>query len=132
MTGSACRSPPRRPGRALARRGAPRGSKAPGGRPRAWRNDDVRSSVFTEGDGQTRTNALWAQDAWYITPDLKLTFGGRYEDWRGYDGLNVSGTTTVVQKDVDGKRFSPKGLLTWNATEKWTLTAAVGKAYRFA
>jgi iron complex outermembrane recepter protein len=97
-----------------------------------WTNDDVRSSVFTQGDGQTRTQALWAQDAWYITPDLKLTFGGRYEDWRGFDGLNVSGTTTVVQKDVSGKKFSPKALLTWNASEKFSMTAAVGKAYRFA
>jgi iron complex outermembrane receptor protein len=97
-----------------------------------WTNDNVRSSVFTEGDGQTRTQALWAQDAWYITPDLKFTFGGRFEDWRGFDGLNISGTTTVVQKDVSGKRFSPKGLLTWQASDKWSLTAAVGKAYRFA
>jgi iron complex outermembrane recepter protein len=97
-----------------------------------WTNDDVRSNVFTEGDGKTRTNALWAQDAWYITPDLKLTFGGRYEDWRGYDGLNVSGTTTIDQKEVSGQRFSPKGLLTWNASDKWSFTAAVGKAYRFA
>ena len=97
-----------------------------------WKDEDSRTTVFTEGDGQTRTQALWMQDAWYITPDLKFTFGGRYEDWRGYDGLNISGTTRVVQKDVDGQRFSPKGLLTWNASDKWSLTAAVGKAYRFA
>jgi iron complex outermembrane receptor protein len=97
-----------------------------------WTNDAVRSSVFTEGDGQTRTQALWAQDAWYITPDLKLTFGGRYEDWRGFDGLNISGTTRIEQKDVSGKKFSPKALLTWNASEKLSVTAAVAKAYRFA
>jgi iron complex outermembrane receptor protein len=97
-----------------------------------WTNDDVRSGVFTEGDGKTRTRALWMQDAWYITPELKFTFGGRYEDWRGFDGLNISGTTSVVQPTVSGTKFSPKGILAWSASDVWSLTAAVGKAYRFA
>jgi iron complex outermembrane receptor protein len=97
-----------------------------------WTDGGTRSSVFTEGDGKTETKAVWAQDAWYITPDLKFTFGGRYEDWRGYNGLNVNGTARVVQPTVEGQKFSPKGLLTWNATDKWTLTAALAKAYRFA
>ncbi|MEO8562352.1 MAG: TonB-dependent receptor [bacterium] len=97
-----------------------------------WTDGGTRARVFTEGDGKTETKALWVQDAWYLTPDLKLTVGGRYEDWRGYDGLNVSGTTRVVQPTVDGQQFSPKGLLTWNASDRWSVTAAVGKAYRFA
>jgi iron complex outermembrane receptor protein len=109
-----------------------------------WRDGGSRTDVFTQGDGKTETKALWVQDQWYITPDLKLTVGGRYEDWRGYDGLNVSATpvdchgTTVaarascVQPTVDRQKFSPKGQLTWNASEKWVLTAALAKAYRFA
>ncbi|HKH92330.1 MAG TPA: TonB-dependent receptor, partial [Gemmatimonadaceae bacterium] len=97
-----------------------------------WTNGSSRTGVFTEGDGKTETKALWLQDAWYITPDLKLTFGGRYEDWRGYDGLNVNSDTTVVQPTVEGQKFSPKGLLTWNASERWSFTAAWAKAYRFA
>ena len=97
-----------------------------------WTDAGARTGVFTEGDGKTESKALWAQDAWYITPDLKFTFGGRFEDWRGFDGLNVSGTTRVVQPTVEGQKFSPKGLLTWNASEKWSFTAALAKAYRFA
>src|SRR5690349_11229186 len=97
-----------------------------------WRDGGSRTGVFTEGDGKTETKALWAQDQWYVTPDLKLTVGGRYEDWRGYDGLNISGTTRVDQPTVEGQKFSPKALLTWNASEKWVLTAALAKAYRFA
>jgi iron complex outermembrane receptor protein len=109
-----------------------------------WRDGGSRTSVFTEGDGKTETKALWAQDQWYITPDLKLTVGGRLEDWRGYDGLNVSaspidchGTTVAagapcVQPTVEGQRFSPKALLVWNASDRWIYTAALGKAYRFA
>ena len=111
-----------------------------------WRDGGSHTDkdVFSEGDGQTESKALWAQDQWYITPDLKLTVGGRYEDWRGYNGLNVSaspidchGDSVVagapcVQPTVEGQKFSPKALLTWNASEKWVLTAALAKAYRFA
>ena len=47
-----------------------------------WTTASTYSGVFTEGDGKTRTAALWVQDAWWITPALKLTVGGRYESWR--------------------------------------------------
>jgi iron complex outermembrane receptor protein len=97
-----------------------------------WRDGSSRTGVFTEGDGKTRTNALWAQDQWYITPELKLTVGGRYEDWRGYDGLNINGGTRVDQPTVEGQKFSPKALLKWTASERWAFTAALAKAYRFA
>jgi len=98
----------------------------------SWTDGGSRTSVFSEGDGKTETKAVWAQDSWYISPDLKLTVGGRYEDWRGFDGLNVNGSTRVVQPTVEGNKFSPKGLLTWKATSDWTFTAALAKAYRFA
>jgi iron complex outermembrane recepter protein len=97
-----------------------------------WRDGGSRTGVFTQGDGKTESKAVWAQDAWYITPDLKLTFGGRLEDWRGYDGLNVNASTRVVQPTVEGQKFSPKALLSWNASDKWAFTAALAKAYRFA
>jgi len=101
-----------------------------------WTDGGSRTTVFTEGDGKTETKAVWAQDAWYVTPDLKLTVGGRYEDWRGFDGLNVasnsSGPTRIAQPTVTGNKFSPKALLSWHASEDWTFTAALAKAYRFA
>jgi len=109
-----------------------------------WRDGGSRTDIFTQGDGKTETKALWAQDQWYVTPDLKLTVGGRLEDWRGYDGLNVASTradchgTVVsaggrcVQPEISGTRFSPKALLSWHASEDWTFTGALAKAYRFA
>jgi len=107
-----------------------------------WRDGASHSDkdIFSEGDGKTETKALWAQEAWYLTPDLKLTVGGRYEDWRGFDGLNVATRTTptdttvtrVPQPTVTGNKFSPKALLSWHASQDWTLTAALAKAYRFA
>jgi len=97
-----------------------------------WRTASTYSGVFTEGDGKTRTEAIWAQDAWWVTPELKLTVGGRYENWKAFDGFNVNGSTQVTQPEVTGSKFSPKAVLAWTPNPEWTATASVGKAYRFA
>jgi iron complex outermembrane receptor protein len=96
-----------------------------------WTTGDSISGVATEGDGKTRTRALWVQDSWRILPRLKLTVGGRYELWRAYDGSNVNGGTRIDQPAVSLSRFSPKGVLSWTASSDWTITASLGKAYRF-
>jgi iron complex outermembrane receptor protein len=96
-----------------------------------WRGGDF-TTVFTEGDGKTQTQAVWAQDTWRLTPTLRFTFGGRYEWWKGYDGYNASGNTTVDQPEVSASKFSPKGSLAWSPSLFWTVTGSVGKAYRFA
>jgi iron complex outermembrane receptor protein len=40
--------------------------------------------------------------------------------------------TRVQQPTVTGNMFSPKALLSWRASQDWTFTAALAKAYRFA
>lgn len=98
-----------------------------------WRaGSAVYSGVATEGDGKTRTQALWVQDRWKIAPALQLTVGARYEDWKGYDGFNVNGITTVRQPTVTAYKFSPKAILAWTPSDLWSITGSVGKAYRFA
>jgi iron complex outermembrane receptor protein len=90
------------------------------------------TSVASEGDGKTRTQALWAQDAWTLNPALKLTLGARYEDWRAYDGLNINGATTVRQPTLSRTNLSPKGTLAWTISPQWSATLSVGQAYRYA
>jgi iron complex outermembrane receptor protein len=97
-----------------------------------WTNASTTTGVFTEGDGKTRTEALWAQDAWQLTSALLFTVGGRYESWRAFDGYNFSGGTSVRQPVVTGTRFSPKAVLAWAPVPEWVVTTSVGKAYRFA
>ncbi|MCC6928731.1 MAG: TonB-dependent receptor [Gemmatimonadaceae bacterium] len=97
-----------------------------------WTSGEPYTGVATRGDGKTRTSALWAQDAWQLAPALRLTVGGRWETWRGYDGVNVNGATTVRQPEVEATKFSPKALLAWNGARDWKVTASLGKAYRFA
>ncbi|MEO7457881.1 MAG: TonB-dependent receptor [Gemmatimonadaceae bacterium] len=89
-------------------------------------------TVATEGDGRTRTQALWLQESWRPLDRVTVTAGGRYERWRAYDGFNASGTTNVVQPEVSAGKFSPKLVVQWTPDLDWTITGSVAKAYRFA
>ena len=47
-----------------------------------WTAGDF-TTVATEGDGKTRTQAVWAQDAWRLTPTLRLTLRRPVRDLAG-------------------------------------------------
>src|ERR1700733_6162012 len=96
---------------------------------------------YSEGLGETRTGALWVQDAWKIVPDLKLTLGGRLETWRALDGFNLNTTTsaagvitstaTINQPSLNSTNFSPKASLSYDPNKDWNLTANFGEAWRY-
>jgi iron complex outermembrane receptor protein len=88
--------------------------------------------VAASASGRTATNAVWAQDIWTITPDLKASLGGRYEDWHAYDGTNVSAAPSlnVRQPEVRAGTFSPKATISWQVSDPWRLTASYGQAWR--
>jgi len=95
-----------------------------------------QGTLFSNSKGQTQTRALWLQDVWQLTPVLKSTVGGRYEQWQATDGYNFSTASngkgfTVNQPNVDKSGFSPKASLAWTMNDLWTLTGSVGKALRF-
>ncbi|CAL77909.1 Putative TonB dependent receptor [Bradyrhizobium sp. ORS 278] len=97
--------------------------------------------LYATGVGETRTGALWVQDAWKILPDLKLTLGGRLETWRALDGFNVNtiqsaaGAITqslvTTQPQLSATKFSPKASLSYDLNRDWNVTANFGEAYRF-
>ncbi len=106
-----------------------------------WQAGGPSTDIATEGDGRTRSQALWLQDAWRLTPAVKVTLGARYEEWRAYDGLNLNGAITVHQPEVRASGFSPKATLAWipslsaqpsTLNSSWLVTASVGQAHRFA
>ena len=94
------------------------------------------TSMFSNSVGKTQIEGYWAQNSWDIKKDWNFTFGGRFENWQAYDGVNTStvGTAlqTINQTPHDEFRFSPKGKLTWSATDRTVLGAAIGQSYRFA
>jgi len=104
--------------------------------------------LFSEGLGETRTGALWLQDAWKIVPNLKLTLGARLETWRALDGFNVGSTvaagtgtaavpvpkltlSTMNQPELSSTNISPKASLSFDPNKDWNLTANFGEAYRY-
>jgi iron complex outermembrane receptor protein len=97
--------------------------------------------LYSEGLGETRTGALWVQDAWKIVPGLKLTLGGRLETWRAQDGFNVNtianaagvitSTNTINQPALASTNFSPKASLSYDPNKEWNITANFGEAYRY-
>jgi iron complex outermembrane receptor protein len=103
---------------------------------------DATNTLYANSAGKTQTLALWAQDAWRFVPDWKLTVGGRFENWRAFDGFNlntttssttgaITSTTAVTQPQLEAARFSPKASLAWEPTKEWQVTASVGVANRF-
>ncbi|GLH75883.1 TonB-dependent receptor [Bradyrhizobium sp. SSBR45G] len=103
--------------------------------------------MFSDGEGETRTGALWIQDAWKIRPDLKLTLGGRLESWEALDGYNLNslaatgGTpgapiptlvaTSKNQPGLSSTNFSPKASLSYDINRDWNVTANFGESYRY-
>lgn len=103
---------------------------------------DATGELYSNSRGSTRTLALWAQDAWRFAPLLKLTLGGRLEDWRAYDGYNlltstnastgaITGTAATAQPELGATKFSPKAQLAFEPSALWLLTASIGQASRF-
>ena len=97
--------------------------------------------LYSEGLGETRTGGLWAQDAWRIFRDLKVTLGGRLETWRALDGFNlnttasaagvITSTATANQPELSSTNFSPKASVSYDLTREWNVTASFGQAFRY-
>jgi iron complex outermembrane receptor protein len=94
---------------------------------------DTTGSVAVDSRGKTRTTAFWLQDVWRMGSDFTATLGGRYENWRAFDGVYYSLTPAaqVIQPEVSAGRFSPKVSLQWNVADSWMATGSIGVAYRF-
>ena len=84
--------------------------------------------------GNTRTVAVWAQDAVQLVPALTLTLGARAEWWRAWGGINSSLTasvnSTVVQPQRSFSGVSPKASLVWKPGGGWAARLSAGQAFR--
>jgi iron complex outermembrane receptor protein len=97
-----------------------------------WQSDSEGATQVLN-KGRTLTQALWAQDVWAVTPQVKLTVGGRYEHWRASDGLNFSAAPALNthQPELSKDAFSPKAVLAWSPLDGWTFKGSVAIANRF-
>lgn len=97
-----------------------------------WRVGDD-GALQSLSEGRTRTQAVWVQDVWTLTPTLKATTGIRFEDWRASNGRNFSATPALdaAQPVQERSGTSPKLVLVWTPMQAWTFKGSVGLAYRF-
>ncbi len=107
-----------------------------------WNSGATSSDTFySNGRGQTLTNALWLQDAWKFAPGFKLTVGGRFETWKASDGYSYTTTPnnagviavplSINQPNLTATKFSPKVSLGYEFNPDWQAIGSFGKASRF-
>lgn len=95
-----------------------------------WRTSDI-GALDSNSRGEASTQAIYLQDAWQLSPDLKLVLGGRQEQWEASQGSNYAGGTTYAYKDKTVSAFSPKASLSWQASDLLALRGSLGRGVRF-
>jgi len=93
-----------------------------------WRGGEA-GSRFSAFNGNTELLSGWAQDAWRFSPQWKAVIGGRFEDWRVYNGSIADATTTAFTPRSES-HISPKAALSYSLGDEWTFKASVGRAVR--
>ena len=98
-----------------------------------WKSGGNGAKVAASG-GETRTQALYLQDAWRFAPRWTLTLGARAEHWEAFDGFNRDATTTPQQVHYDDQQrndISPKAALTFDITDALQTRFSYGRAVRY-
>jgi len=114
-----------------------------------WRSTETTLSQRYRG--RTEVLALYAQDAWRLRDDLKLTLGWRGEWFRTFDGEQLArvascaaGPVATCGANGDGtfnkilpygsralSGHSPKASLAWTVTDHLLLRGSFGRGVRF-
>jgi len=96
---------------------------------------DVRTTLSQGSEGKTRTQALFVEDTWQIEDHWSVYLGGRYECWRGFDGLKSTDTGAgLVSSELEDREqsdFSPKFSTTFMPAEAWRLRFSLALATRY-
>ncbi len=88
-------------------------------------------ALKTNARGETSTDAIYIQDAWQISPRVKLVVGGREEKWTASKGSNYADGATKTYEDKTVYAFSPKASVSFQASDNWSLKSAYGRGVRF-
>ncbi|AGR72998.1 TonB-dependent receptor [Burkholderia pseudomallei] len=95
-----------------------------------WQNA-VPTTLVNRYRGNTRTQALYAQDAWRVAPGWLATLGLRYERWDAYGGELGGATATLGYAERGATAFSPKLSLEWQPASAWRLRLSFATGTRF-
>lgn len=95
---------------------------------------DAPGALVNQVSGTTQLQAVFAQDAWLISPDWKAVLGLRAEAWQARDGRTDFSATGTPPPSVYARRtehfLSPKAALSGQAAPEVVLKASLGRAVR--
>ncbi|RZL02224.1 MAG: TonB-dependent receptor [Rubrivivax sp.] len=96
-----------------------------------WRQGSSTPTQYYRG--KTEVIALYAQDAWRLQDDLKLTLGWREERFRAFDGDQLGAGATQPQRYANRtlRGHSPKASLAWSVRDDLVLKLSAGRGVRF-
>src|SRR5690606_27640751 len=91
-----------------------------------WRRSGA-GTLAQHYQGRTEVTALYAQDAWRLQNDLKLTLGWREERFRAFEGrqLGLGPTESYPERSLRG--HSPKAALAWTLHDDLVLKLSAGR-----
>jgi len=84
-------------------------------------------STRAQSQGQTSSQALFAQWGWQLNTQLDLSLGLRYEDWQTEDGFY----NNIVAANRGDSGWSPKLSLAYTFNDDWSIRYSAAKALRF-
>jgi iron complex outermembrane receptor protein len=97
-----------------------------------WQNTTTAASLSAQAKGVNETKAVWAQDAYKASENVRYTVGGRYETWVSHDGgVYASSTNALNQPTVSANHFSPKLAALFDLKDGGLLNLSLANAYRF-
>ena len=85
---------------------------------------------FSQFNGNTQLQSLYAQDTWRFAPDWKTTLGLRYERWKAYGGELGNASSVLNFNERSENHISPKAAIAWQANRDWLFKASTGRAIR--
>ncbi len=94
---------------------------------------DAPGTVNSDVGGETRTQALYAQDTWTFAPRWKTVLGARLENWNANSGTTYNSTSTPTRVDYASRNenyISPKASLAYQWSAGKVLKLASGRAVR--
>lgn len=94
---------------------------------------DAPGTVNSDVGGETRTQALYAQDTWTFAPRWKTVLGARLENWNANSGTTYNSTSTPARVDYASRNehyISPKASLAYQWSADKVLKLASGRAVR--